>query len=183
MALADLDGDGTNVKQLTNGIAEINPQLSPDGQWVYFQNINDLGFWKVSIDGGTPVQVSNKLVAQPAISPDGKLAACRYREQDLSAFKLGIIDLTSGQIVKTIDMSNDSTLKWSGDGRAVLYIDRRNGVSNIWSQPIDGSAAKQLTNFKSDLIFTFDISKDGKSLAMSRGTLSNDVVLIADAGQ
>jgi len=178
-----MDNDGTNVKQLTNGIAEVNPRISPDGRWVYFQNINDLGFWKVSSDGGTPAQVSNRLVAQPAISPDGKLAACRYREQDLSPFKLAIIDLATGEVVKVIDQSNDGTLNWSGDGRAVLYIDRRNGISNIWSQPIDGGAPKQLTNFKSDLIFTFDVSKDGKSLALARGTSSNDVVLIADAGE
>ncbi|HEY6229986.1 MAG TPA: protein kinase [Pyrinomonadaceae bacterium] len=178
-----MDSDGTNVKQLTNGIAEVNPRISPDGQWVYFQSINDLGFWKVSTDGGTPAQVSNRLVAQPAISPDGKLAACRYREQDLSAFKLGIIDLATGEVVKVIDQTSDGTLNWSADGRAVLYIDRRNGVSNIWSQTIDGSAPKELTNFKSDLIFTFDVSKDGKSLALARGTTANDVVLITDAGE
>ncbi len=53
-------------------------------------------------------------------------------------------------------------------------------LSNIWSQPIDGSAPKQFTNFKSDLIFAFDLSRDGKQMALARGTISNDVVLIAD---
>ena len=42
--------------------------------------------------------------------------------------------------------------------------------------------AKQLTNFKSDLIFTFDALKADKSLALSRDNPSNDVVLITDAG-
>jgi Tol biopolymer transport system component len=61
-----------------------------------------------------------------------------------------------------------------------LYAERRAGVSNVWSQPIDGSAAKQLTNFKADQVFGFDVSRDGKSLVLARGTVSNDVVLIAD---
>lgn len=176
-----MDSDGNNVKQLTNGIAEVNPEISPDGQWVVFQSINDLGLWKVSLAGSTPVQITSKLASQAAISPDGKLIACRYREQDLSAFTLGIIDFATGQTLKTLDTAPlENSYRWSPDGRAVLYVDRRNGISNIWSQPIDGGAPKQLTNFKSDLIFAFNYSKDGKSLALSRGTVANDVLLIAD---
>jgi len=49
-----------------------------------------------------------------------------------------------------------------------------------WSKPIDGSPPKQLTNFKTDLIFSFDYTKDGKSLALTRGSVANDVLLIAD---
>ena len=175
-----MNSDGTNVTQLTNGMAEINPEVSPDGKWVIFQNITDLGLWKISTDGGTPAQVTNKLAAQAAFSPDGKLVACRYRESDLSPFKLGLIDFVTGQIVKSIDIPpGDNTLQWTPDGRAVLYVTRQGGVANIWSQPIDGGPAKQITNFKSDLIFAFDLSADGKSMALARGTVSNDVVLIA----
>jgi len=99
----------------------------------------------------------------------------------LSPFKLGLIDFANGQTIKTIDIApTNNSLHWTADGRAVLYANTRGGVSNIWSQPIDGSTPKQSTNFKTDLIFAFDISKDGKQLALARGTISNDVVLIAD---
>ncbi len=54
------------------------------------------------------------------------------------------------------------------------------GISNIWSQPLDGGAPKQLTDFKTDRIFAFDWSRDGKQLAVSRGTVTSDVVLIKD---
>jgi len=37
-----------------------------------------------------------------------------------------------------------------------------------------------LSNFKSDLIFWFDWSRDGKQLALSRGTVNSDVVLIRE---
>ena len=176
-----MDGDGNNAKQLTNGIAEINPELTPDGQWVLFQDINDSGLWKVGIEGGTPVPVTKKLVSQAAVSPDGKLIACRYREKDLSPFMLGIIDLATGQTLKTIQTpTQENAYRWTADSRSVLFTQRLNGVSNIWSQPIDGSPPKQLTNFKTDLIFSFDYTKDGKSLALTRGSVSNDVILIAD---
>jgi hypothetical protein len=48
------------------------------------------------------------------------------------------------------------------------------------SQPIDGSAPKQISNFTSDLISNFALSRDGKRLAISRGNNSLDVVLIKD---
>jgi hypothetical protein len=62
----------------------------------------------------------------------------------------------------------------------VLYIDTRGGVSNIWMQPIDGSPPKPVTDFKSEHIFSFDWSRDGKQLAVARGTQTSDVVLISD---
>jgi hypothetical protein len=53
-------------------------------------------------------------------------------------------------------------------------------VSNIWIQPTDGSPPRQLTDFKSDRIFSFDWSHDGKWLALSRGPEQRDVVLMSD---
>ena len=177
-----MDNDGTNLKQLTYGIAEILPVLSPDGQWIVFQNISgEPGLWKVSIDGGDVERVMDKRARQLAISPDGKLLACRCRETADSPLKLALIDFATGKTTKTIDIPlTNANLDWSADGRSVLYVDTRSGVSNLWSQPIDGSAPQQLTNFKSDLIFNFDMSRDGKQIAFARGTISNDVVLIAD---
>ena len=178
-----MDSDGSNAKQVTDGIGEVTPVISPDNKWIIYQGISDTGIWKVPIDGGKAERVTDKLTSQNAISPDGKLIACRYREQDLSPFKLALIDFNTGQTVKTIDIPpTNNILDWSADSSQVLYVDTRNGVSNIWSQPVTGGAPKQLTNFKSDLIFMFDLSRDGKQLAVSRGSVSRDVVLITDAG-
>ena len=54
------------------------------------------------------------------------------------------------------------------------------GVGNLWLQSIDGAGQKQITNFTSDLISNFAISRDGKRLAISRGNTTLDVVLIKD---
>jgi hypothetical protein len=60
----------------------------------------------------------------------------------------------------------------------LTYADTRNGISNIWSQPIEGGPPKHLTNFKSDLIFRFALSPDGRRLVLARGIQTRDVVLI-----
>ena len=51
---------------------------------------------------------------------------------------------------------------------------------NVWAQPIGGGPPRQLTDFKSDQTFYFDWSRDGKQLALARGTQTSDVVLITD---
>ena len=66
------------------------------------------------------------------------------------------------------------------DGRALAYGDTRGGVSNIVAQPLDGGQPRQLTDFKADRIFWFDFSRDGRQLALSRGTQTSDVILIKD---
>ena len=74
---------------------------------------------------------------------------------------------SNAQAVKVLDLprpnfTSAAGLRCTPDGRALTYIDTINGVSNIWSLPIDGSAAKQLTDFKTDQIFWFDWSRDGQ---------------------
>jgi Tol biopolymer transport system component len=71
-------------------------------------------------------------------------------------------------------------VRWTPDGRALAYVDTRDDASNVWSQPLAGGAPRQITDFKSDLIYMFDWSRDGKQLALWRGRMYRNVVLIND---
>ena len=51
----------------------------------------------------------------------------------------------------------------------------------MWTVPFAGGEPKQLTRFTDQFIFAFAWSRDGKRLALSRGTVSNDVVLLTAA--
>jgi Tol biopolymer transport system component len=137
-----------------------------------------------SIDGGEPVRLTDKWTQNPTVSPDGSLIACFYREDQPNArTRVAVIPFAGGEPVKVLDLPRPSFsgapgLRWTPDGRALTFIDTINGVSNIWSLPLDGGAPKQLTDFKTDQIFAFDLSRDGKQLALSRGTQTSDVILI-----
>ena len=54
----------------------------------------------------------------------------------------------------------------------------RDGATNLWRFPLDGSTPHAITTFTSEHILNYRWSPDGKTLALSRGTLSDDVVLI-----
>jgi len=49
-----------------------------------------------------------------------------------------------------------------------------------WKQTLDGNAPTQLTDFKSNRIWSLALSRDGKQLAMSRGEARSDVAMISN---
>jgi Tol biopolymer transport system component len=179
-----VDTDGGSLKQLSSQAYDPAPAFSPDGRWIISQQSSRYGLWKVPVDGGEPVPLNQTPSNFPRVSPDGKLISCIFRETPNARYQLAILPSEGGQPVRTFDIARtfDWTrgLSWSPDGRAINFVDTRGGVSNIWRQPVEGGPPKQLTNFKSDLIFAFDWTRDGEQLVLSRGTVSSDVVLISD---
>jgi len=177
------DADG-NLKQLTDGnYVDSNPVCSADGRSVIFvsQRSGTASLWKVSIEGGAPVRLTEHPAQLPSISPDGKLISYFYfDEQANNQPKLSIISFDGGNPVKTMDLPRSVqpiAFSWLPDGRSVAYLDNSSGILNVWSQPVDGSAPKQLTNFKSEFVSSFAISRDGK-IAAYRFSATRDIVLI-----
>ena len=179
-----MDIDGANPRQLTSGSGEDYPQVSPDGKWVvYTLFTGKTTLWRVSIEGGAPFPVSDKLTSSPVISPDGKWIASVYREEKPnSPAGIAITPFAGGEPTKILDVpkSDWGSLRWMPDGRSVSYVVTTGGVSNIWSQPLAGGDAKQMTDFKTERIFWFDWSRDGSQIACARGAETDDVILISN---
>jgi Tol biopolymer transport system component/DNA-binding winged helix-turn-helix (wHTH) protein len=179
-----MDIDGGNQKQLTRGRMAARPQGTPDNQWVIYTSFEtgQPTLWKVPIDGGNPVQLSDYYSALIAISPKDGQIAYAYDEESSRRRRVAVIPPEGGPATKVFDFTHPfaQAIRWAVDGRALTYVGNPDR-SNIWSQPLDGSPPKQITDFKSaQVIFSFDWSRDGKSLAVARGTRTTDVVLIKD---
>ena len=177
--------DGSNVVELAKNAEEASDsQCLPGSQWVIYEAGADgkRVLWKVPIEGGTPVQITSKPTSGHAVSPDGKLIAYFYRSPELNApLQVEVINFEDGSVVKTLGVSpNASYLRWSPNGRALNYVDFNDGAANIWSLPLDGGKATQLTNGKTDPFLKYAWSNDGKQLAVARGNFTNDLVLIED---
>jgi Tol biopolymer transport system component len=175
--------DGSNQRQLTDQ-EDYHPYCSPDGRWVFSYRFtaDKETIWKVPIDGGEAVQVTDYPSSTPVVSPDGKQMVINYFDEQLKRWLYGIIPIEGGKPMKTFDLLNVTrAVAWTPDGRSLLYASDRNGVPNIWSQPIDGGAAKQLTDFKGDRIYWFSLSRNSKQLAICHGPTTDDVILINNA--
>ncbi len=180
-----MDISGSNLKQLTHGKQENHAVCSSDNKWVYYiSHADESTLSRVPIDDGSPQQISNLPISggQFDISPDGKLAAFGTLEHTGGhKEKLAVVDTGTGQ-ARTMEFQHFrfGLVRFSPDGKAVVYPARENGVDNLWLQPLDGNKGRQLTDFTSERIYDFHWSFDGKQLAIVRGHNDSDVVLIRD---
>ncbi len=188
-----LNSDGSGAIQLTNGTGDLYPVCSPDGRWVYYQDVVADHILRVSIDGGRPeivpgTAVNNAAHSAPlgAISPDGKQMPF-FTDSGFLHKYLQIVNLDAGPNPPCLTLSPDSRVSgavvFTPDGRAVAYPILENGVSNIWAQPLDGTTGRQITSFTSGTFSRFSWSPDGKSLAVIRDTSQSDVVLLREESQ
>lgn len=175
--------------QLTRGTRDSNwPQFSKDGTRVLYHHtgLNAMfNIWSVPVTGGSAAQVTRQLTMHPAVSPkDGRIACWYSADIEKPSWKIAIFGPDGGEPLQFLDVAEtvmfDTTLRWTPRGDAITYVDGRNGVSNIWIQPLDGKKARALTNFTWGQVYAFDWSADGR-LVYSRGMSTSDVVLIRDA--
>ena len=177
-------------KRLTMGEDE-SPTFSPDGKWVVFTRFgDDIALWKIPADGGAEAVKLTDIVGYPinaSVSPDGKyIAFYRGTNGPMRFPQLAVVPFDGGPIFKEFDIqmfwfspgTATSPVQWTTDGSAIYHIPFRPPI-NIWRQPLDGSPATQVTNFENGLIFNYAFSPDGKQLAVSRGTIDRDAVLIS----
>ena len=186
VGLWQMDISDGREKQVTNRIDTFST-FSPDGKYLIFTRFGErVGLWKMPSAGGEPTLVLDENAICPAVSPDGKTIAFILRRAG-ETNRIALVSFDGGEITKTFDaklqrnMTDKQNLQWTADGRGIYFVALNDGVSNIRRQPIDGSAPVQVTNFKDGRIFNFAFSPDESQLALSRGTINSDVVLIENA--
>ena len=175
--------DGSDLRQLTVGGRNHSPHPTPDGPFVVYVSTRDSKdlIWRVSIDGGEPVKLTDKEYSSPRISPDGKFIACGHKADANSPEQLAILRFDDGKPLKLFDVSRTATLsdgiRWTPESDAVCYRDSGNGV---WRQPIEGGSPKRLEGLPEEKAYIYDWSRDGKLFAFTRGREIGDAVLLRD---
>jgi eukaryotic-like serine/threonine-protein kinase len=189
-----MDADGSNPIRIADETVAMSPQCSPDGKWVIYLRGPSWTPMRVIITGE---KLPETLAQSPAtgvgdvlaFSPDGKQIAyivspAIENTGSPSASQpnqLKVIAFDTGFPLQQFDWpALAGNPRWAPGGEAIDYVLTRNGVSNMWQQKLTGEPPKQITNFESGQIFDFDWSRDGKLLALTRGSESSDVILITN---
>jgi Tol biopolymer transport system component len=181
------------LKQISFGKdEESGASCTPDGKWVVYRGFvatdTVAHIFKVSIDGGAPVELAKGTVHVPVVSPDGALIAYgRGEGQGASAkSKFVIQKLEGGPPIQEIEMPSTyswSELGWTPDGHALAYVHNTTGnTQNVYLQPLAGGAPVQLTHFDSEpaVVAAYAWSRDGKKFAITRARYNDtDVVMFS----
>jgi Tol biopolymer transport system component len=176
------DAAGRNRVRLARGQGGAAAgRLSPDGRLLVFvgPGPQGLGVHVQSMeDPGRIRQVSVGAIAgfQAAeVSPDGQSIAFNALN-DRQQPAIAVCDLETCSSRRTLPIL--PVWRWMPDGQALAYVDPK-AQSDLWAQPLDGSAPRQLTHFPTDghQIVDFDWSADGKRLAVARIRIVSDIVL------
>jgi serine/threonine protein kinase len=181
------DAAGGNLKQLTTGTDDQPAMCSPDGKWMVYASYDSGKFVakKVSMDGGTPTQLSEALLSCGCVnvSPDGKYLAFQTQPTTGGAVVIKILDFDTLQPVKIIerDPRAGGEIRYTSDGKTIGYPIRENGLYALWVSPVDGTPGHRVTEFEADHISDFHWTLDGKTLGLLRTHSDSDVVLLRES--
>jgi serine/threonine protein kinase len=189
-----VDADGSHPLKLTDIKFDGFPVCAANHNWVYyFNDANQL--WRVPLDGsGKAEAVPGSRVAGGfltgrgmGISPDGKTLVYGVEIVNpgdaTGTHKIALLDVATLSSSRFLEPNPriSKGMQFTLDGKAVAYPITENGVDNVWVQPLDGGAGRQITHFNSEQILSFHWSPDGKNLGVLRGHTDSDVVLLQES--
>jgi len=168
-----IDSDGLNPMRLTSGAYEDFPFITPDDNWVVYRTGGEIR--KISINGGEPTRLFEKVGTYCALSADGKFLAIFASEgAEEPVWYVDIHDLANGQRVKRFDLPSGiepfKSIAWSPDHSGITYVRTTDGAANIWLQPNSAEPPRQLTSFKDGEIISFSWSANGQEIYCVRKT-------------
>jgi Tol biopolymer transport system component/C-terminal processing protease CtpA/Prc len=157
---------------------------SADGQHIFFSSARDRQSWaiyRVTADGGTPIA----WISQPyeqlgnlAVAPSGEALAFNVsRDQwwrrgpnPFGGAEIWVLDGApdDGHFRRISDYAGMNRWPlWSADGQGLYFVSDRDGMENIWFQPLVG-AARQITSFREGRLLWPSISADGGTIVFER---------------
>jgi eukaryotic-like serine/threonine-protein kinase len=196
-----VNADGSHPIQLTDGGDDgwsSSVACSGNHDWVYFFR-DTLHIWRVLLNGTVAGEGKAEPVPASAvgksfqagrgmgISPDGITLAYLLEfvnlDSGLGTARIALLDLTTMSDPRLLDPNPHISAgpQFTFDGKAVAYPVRENGVDNVWGQPLDGTAGRQITEFDAEQILFLHWSPDGKNLGILRGHTDSDVVLLQES--
>ena len=179
MFISRVDVDGSSRRRVTSEGAEFFPILSPDGRTLFYMSPKggQLRPFKMPLDGGPAVSLAETLFRATDVSPDGRQLLGNGWDAANRRSSLATLSVDGGtpQLLNTNVLGQSA---WTRDGAGITYGDIVGGRLNLLVRDLASGKMRQLTSFTADNVMAFAWSRDGSRLAMLRGTLSSDVVMI-----
>lgn len=178
--------DGGSVQRVTSHGRMSTPLAWSADDQIYFTSYREQqssALYRVHRDGGTPIM----WLAQPyeqldhmAISPDGSRMAFnvvraswwRREPGPYSGSELWVtshaLDAADFRRMAASYAGLNRWPMWAVDGAGLFYISDRDGVENIWFEPMEGGEARAITSFRDGRVLWPTISANGAAIVFER---------------
>ena len=177
-----MDADGADLQRLTRGAAVVRAAFLPGGGEIVYSSGAPPRTWKIPAAGGTPVPILRGDELPPAfqfhaVSADGRSLLGSFPQVAARGWRVAAVPIDGRGRWRDLGAILDPEA-WTADVAGIHYPVTERGTTNIWRLPLQGGPPVQVTRFDRDRIFQFAWSRDGRSLAMTRGAMSANVVLL-----
>ena len=155
----------------------------PDGRSIVYVSMGTLqAAWRIGLDGSGPVRLSDRPANMPHVSPDGKWLLCRLRAGDGKSplWRTAVLPLDHAGPPREFPVPQSAgtpSMEWLPGSDGFVFVDLSKGAGNLWLQPLAGGRPRQLTNFDSGEIGSFDVDRKGR-IALARFARVSDLVII-----
>jgi len=183
------DADGTNRRRIGTGSTEILCEVSPDGRTILMCNWGRVrSLIRINADGGDPKTLTEDSAGPSAdISPDGRLFV--YRAFRGVGASMGIRNtvrrMDDGSLVSMPELPISAVnVDWILDSNTLAFIDRSDPATNVFRFDIRTGATTPLTSFTDGRVADYNLSPDGRRLAITRyeGDVRNLWLVDMDGG-
>ena len=175
--------DGSNARIVADSLdLQGAPAWAPDGQSIT-SAANDHGvphLFRVPVDGRSPTLFLHEYSVDPAWSPDGRFVV--YSGPDIGAtFSLKAVTAkAAARPLRDLSLTRGARhLAFLPGGRALVLLRGTIQHKDLWLIDLENGAERRLTNLAPDFdIRDFDVSPDGREVALERAQERSDVVLL-----
>ncbi len=149
-----IDANGGEPKRLAQSSSiDTEPAFSSDGKNIYF--VSDRGggpqIYRMAAGGSNAERVTftGGYNISPALSPDGRWLA--YISRVNGAFKLQVMELSSGVVSQITDTASDESPSFSPNSRLIVYATAVQGREALMTTTLDGKIKARLTGQSGDI--------------------------------
>ncbi len=185
----NIDGSVPTLLADVPGLTQA-PRFAADGKTVVFRWFEEGSppVAQVPIEGGQVSGIdylSRSLIYYWAMSPDGRMVAYTFSEDNSDNLKVAVGLTDPGSNKTILDIWPSRIFKWMPDGKSLLYQEKQKGenlTAKVFEIPIERPEPKLLLSTEPENILDMSFSRDGTRVAVIRQKTTTDAVLLSTGG-